>query len=217
MTFLYIIVFIVTIYDSICQAQKIIMVKDNDFWHIIAPPGTGKTTLCGRFTRNAYMNNKKVYANVPIRGAIKFKIKDLGKIDIHDSIILIDEAGRDLNNRNWAHNLTEDAIGFIKLHRHYNNDIYLFSQSPGDIDNKFRDLVTRKYLLYKSKIPFYVYAQSLKKVMKLEGGQIAEYLEEEKSESFRFFIVNCWAWFNSFDRKMKLEESEEKIYTILDM
>lgn len=217
MIFLYIIVLIFTLYDSLCQAQEIIMQKDNEFWHVIAPPGTGKTTLCGKLTREAYKNKKKVYANVPIRGAIKFKINDLGKINIHDSIILIDEAGRDLNNRNWAHNLTQEAISFIKLHRHYNNDIYTFSQSPGDIDNKFRDLVTKKYLLYKSKIPFFVRAQALHKVMKLEGGQIAEYLEEERGASFRFFIVNCWAWFNSFDRKMKLEESEEIIYTILDM
>lgn len=217
MTFIYILVFLYTIYDSLLQAQSIIMKKDNDFWHVIAPPGTGKTTLCGRLTRQAYMEHKKVYANVPIRGAIKFSIKDLGVIDIHDSIILIDEAGRDLNNRNWAHNLTENAISFIKLHRHYNNDIYTFSQSPGDIDNKFRDLVTRKYLLYKSRIPFFVRAQALEKVMKLEGGQIAEYLEENRLYSFRFFVVNCWAWFNSFDRKMQLKEKEKDIYTILDI
>lgn len=209
--------FIYTIWDSMKMAQDIMCRKNNRFWHIIAPPGTGKTTLAGSITRESIMQNKKIYSNVPIRNAIRFKVNELGKRDIHDCTLLIDEAGSDLNNRNWAHNLTSEAIEFIKKHRHYNVDIYIFSQTPGDVDNKFRDLVTMKYLLYKSRIPFYVFAQALVKVMKLEGGQIVEYLEEDTANSFRFFVIPCWAWFNSFDRKMILKEEKEIKYNILDM
>lgn len=205
-------------YHAFENAQKIICKRPNNFWSIIAPPGTGKTTLAAKIVREALQNGKKVYSNVPIRGAIQIDIKsDLGKYDLHDCAIIIDEAGSDLNNRNWAKNLTNNCIEFIKKHRHYNIDIYCFSQAPNDMDNKFRDLVTRMYLLNKSRIPFMVYAQALVKVMKLENGQIVEYLEEDKHNSFRFAMPPTWAYFNSYDRKMKLKEMKEHIYTILDV
>lgn len=199
------------------KAEKIICKKNNDFWSVIAPPGTGKTSLAAAIVRQAKREGKKVYSNVPIRGAIHIDVKsDLGVYDIHDAKLIIDEAGSDLNNRNWQKNLTEDCVKWIKKHRHYNVDIYTFSQAPGDMDNKFRDLVTRMFLLEKNH-PFKVDALALKKVMKLEGGQIVEYLEEVKEESFSFFTPPTWAWFNSWDRDEMTKELEEKYYTILDM
>ena len=205
-------------YRAFAIAQKVICKKPNDFWSIIAPPGTGKTTLAASLTRKALAEGRKVYSNVPIRGAIRINVKeDLGKYDLHDAVIIIDEAGSDLNNRNWAKNLTDACIEYIKKHRHYNIDIYCFSQAPNDMDNKFRDLVTKIYLLNKSKVPFMVYAQALRKVMKLENGQIVEYLEEERRSSFRFFMPPTWAYFNSYDRKMNLKPMEEHVYTVLDV
>lgn len=206
------------IYHASKWIQEIICRKPNAFWNVIAPPGTGKTSLCAHLLRQAKKEHKKVYSNRPIRGAIYIDIKnDLGKYNIHDSIVLIDESGSDLGNRDWQNNLSKESIKFIKLHRHYNVDIYTFSQAPNDMDKKFRDLVTRVYLLYKSKIPFYVRAQSLKQVMKLEGGQIVQYLEEEKSESFRFFTPPTWAYFNSWDKNMILKEMDEHVYMLTDM
>lgn len=205
-------------YRAFQTAQSIICRKTNDFWLIIAPPGVGKTCLAAKIVREAKMEGKKVYSNVPIRGAIRIDIKkDLGKYYIANAKIIIDEAGSDLNNRNWSHNLTNACIDYIKKHRHYNVDIYCFSQAPNDMDNKFRDLVTKMYLLNRSKIPFMVYAQALSKVMKLEGGQIVSYLEEDKSNSFRYFIPPTWAYFNSYDQEKNLEKMEEHTYTILDI
>ena len=168
---------------------------------------------------DARNEGKKAYSNVPIRGAIQIDIKrDLGRLKLHDCIIIIDEAGSDLSNRSWFTNLTLKCIEFIKKHRHYNIDIYCFSQAYGDMDNKFRDLLTRVYLLNTSKIPFCVYAKSLKKVMKLEGGQIVEYLEECSSESFRFLKPFYWAYFNSWSQDMHLQDNEDELYyTILDL
>lgn len=198
------------------KAEKIICKKNNDFWEVIAPPGTGKTSLASDIVRQAMHEGKKVYSNVPIRGAIKIDIKqDLGIYNIHDAKLIIDEAGSDLNNRNWHKNLTDKSVEYIKKHRHYNIDIYCFSQAPGDMDNKFRDLVTRMYLLEKGS-PFHVNALALKKVMKLEGGQIVQYLEEIKEESFKFFTPPTWAYFNSWDKMENMEEFKEKYYTILD-
>lgn len=211
------ILLIINVYRSAVWIQLVICRKTNDFWHVIAPPGTGKTTLAAHLLRDAKKEKKKVYSNKPLRGAIQLDVKgDFGIFDIRDAICLIDEGGSELGNRDWQNNLTKASITFIKLHRHYNVDIYVFSQSPNDIDVKFRDLVTRKYLLYKSKIPFYIYAQSLKKVMTLENGQIIDYLEPVKEECFRVFMPPTWAYFNSWDKTMILKSKEEKIYTLLD-
>ncbi len=216
--FLILILTIYNFYKAFKNAQSIICKKPNDFWEIIAAPGVGKTTLAAAIVRKSKKQGMKAYSNVPIRGAIQIKVKeDLGKYNIHDAKIIIDEAGSDLNNRNWARNLTDACVEYIKKHRHYNIDIYCFSQAPNDMDNKFRDLVTRFYLLNKSKIPFMIYAQSLKKVMKLVNGSIDSYLEEDKENSFRFAMPPNWAWFNSYDKKMKLEEMNEHVYTILDV
>lgn len=222
MIFLFLIVLVVTLihntYKSFVIAEDIICKKPNDFWSIVAAPGGGKTTLAANITRLALNRNRKVYSNVPIRGAIEFHVKeDLGKYYLCNCDFIIDEAGSDLNNRNWTKNLTNECIEFIKKHRHYNVNIYCFSQAPNDMDNKFRDLVTRTYLLNKSMFPFIIKAQALRKVMKLENGQIVSYLEEDRKHSFRYFMPPNWAYFNSYDRKMKLKEMKEHVYTVLDV
>lgn len=213
-----ILIIILKIYRSFMIAQIIICRKTNDFWSIIAPPGTGKTCLCAKIVRDADEKGKKVYSNVPIRGAIKIDIKkDLGTYQIENAAIIIDEAGSELNNRNWHSNLTDSCVEYIKKHRHYNVDIYCFSQAPNDMDNKFRDLVTRVYLLQKSFFPFFVKAISLRKIMKLESGVIVQYLEEDRINNFKYFIPPTWAYFNSYDQSVKLKPMNEKIYNILDI
>lgn len=208
---------IYNVYRASKEAQRIICKKPNKFASVIAPPGTGKSCLAAKIVKDNIENGIKTYSTTPIRGAIKIDIKDLGKINLENCTILIDEAGTTLNNRNWMHNLTDIAVEFIKKHRHYNVDIYLFSQAPNDFDNKFRDLVTETYLLNKSKIPFYVYAQAIRKVMKLENGQIVEYYEEDKEESFRFFMPPTWAYFDSWERRKDLKKKKEHLYTLIDL
>lgn len=211
-------IILVNIYFAFKNAERVICGKTNDFWSIIAPPGTGKSCLASRIVRQGIIEGKKTYSNVPIRGAIKIDIKnDLGKYDLRDCNLIIDEAGSVLNNRNWHTNLTDESVDFIKRHRHYNVNIYCFSQAPNDFDNKFRDLVTKVFLLEKSFIPFFVNALALKKVMKLEGGAIVSYLEQVKVDSFRFFIPVTWAYFNSYDKNMTLKKMTEVHYTILDL
>ena len=218
MGFILILVFIFNLYRAFDRAQDIICTKPNRFWLIIAPPGTGKTTLAAKEVRDSIITDSKIYSNVPIRGAMKIDIKkDLGVKELHDCSIIIDEAGSDLNNRAWHTNLTDKAIEFIKKHRHYNVDIYCFSQAPNDMDNKFRDLVTQLFLLNKSRVPFTIYAQAIDKVMKLQNGEIVQYYEENKKASFRFTMPKTWAYFNSFDRKMDLKDTRETFYTIIDL
>lgn len=196
---------ILTLILNFYTAEKIICKPSNDFMQIFAPPGTGKTTLAAKIVRDAMKENKRVFSNVPIITANKFDLKDLGKCDYSNSKIIIDEAGMEIDNRNWHTNLNDDQISALKLHRHDNIDIYLFSQAYDDVDKKFRDLTTQLIMLSKSKIPFFINATAIRKTMQLINGQIVQFFEIEKQNCFKFFIVNLWAYFNSYQSK-KLPE-----------
>lgn len=190
--------FIFTLIYNFYVAQRLICKPSNDFVQIFAPPGTGKTTLAAKIVRDANRDNRKVYSNVPIISANVLDLKDLGKYDFSHSILIIDEAGTEVGNRNWHTNLNDDQIKALKLHRHDDIDIYLFSQAYDDIDKKFRELTTKLLLLTKSKLPFFVLATAIRKTMQLINGQIVEFFEIDKGSCFRFFIVNKWAYFNSY-------------------
>ncbi len=189
---------IFTLIRNFYVAERLICKPSNDFVQIFAPPGTGKTTLAAKIVREANKEGKTVYCNVPIISANMFDLKDLGKYDFSHTKIIIDEAGFEISNRNWHTNLNDDQIKALKLHRHDDIDIYLFSQSYDEIDKKFRELTTKLLMLTKSKIPFFVYATAIKKTMQLINGQIVQFFEIDKPNCFRFFIVNLWAYFNSY-------------------
>ncbi len=198
---IFILSLIVTLIRNFYIAERLICKPSNEFVQIFAPPGTGKTTLAAKIVREANYNNKKVFSNVPIITANVFNLKDLGKYDFSNSVIIIDEAGTEVSNRQWHTNLNHEQIEALKLHRHDNIDIYLFSQSYDDIDKKFRELTTKLLMLSKSKLPFFVYATAIKKTMQLINGQIVQFFEIDKANCFRFFVVNKWAYFNSYQSK----------------
>lgn len=219
MLFLIIIIIPIKIFFDFYLAQKIICIPPNVFAHVFAPPGTGKTTLAAHLVRDSFVNHgtKKVYSNVPIRGALKLDFKDLGKHEYRDCVFLIDEAGIELSNRNWQKNLDDDQIYVLKKHRHYNIDIYVFSQHYNDVDNKLRELTTQILFLKKSRIPFFVHAKAVYKTMDLVNGQFVEYYEWDKSNSFRFFIANTWAYFNSYDTTQLPKAENEMQYIQTDL
>lgn len=218
LTILFVLILIVRIFASAYIVESIICKPPNEFVQIFAPPGTGKTTLAAKILREhllpeiyekAKSENKKVFSNVPIIGAYKLNLKDLGKKDFRNCILIIDEAGSEVGNRNWHTNLDDDQIRFLKKHRHYNVDVYLFSQAYGDVDNKFRELTTKLYMLKKSKLPFMIYATAIRKRMDLINGQIVQFFEWSHRESFRFFNANLWAYFNSYDEGKPLPKVDE--------
>lgn len=213
-----ILVIIVITYINFRIAEKIICKPPNQFVQVFAPPGTGKTTLAAKIVKESLENERRVYSNVPILGAIKFDLRDLGKYNFEHCTIIIDEAGTELNNRNWQKNLTDDQVQVLNEHRHHDIDIYLFSQAYGNVDNKFRDLTTRLLMLKKSKyVPFRIKAISIYKTMDLINGQIVEYFEWDKGNSFNFFNPQLWAYFNSYYVDKKLPNGDEFRYIKTEM
>ena len=85
------------------------------------------------------------------------------------------------DNAHVVHNLDDAQIRFLKKHRHYGVDIWLFSQAYNDVDNKFRELTTLLIMLKKTLIPFQIKGMAIKKTMDLINGQIVEFFEWDKT------------------------------------
>lgn len=208
MKIIFILSLIITLIRNFFVVEKIVKRPSNVFCQVFTPPGGGKTTLASDLVREIMHNEenkgKKIYSNVPIIGAHRFEIEDLGKYELKDCILIIDEAGGRLSNRNWQHNLNIEQIKTLKLHRHLNMDVWLFSQSYGDVDNKFRELTTGLYMLKDSIIPFRINAKAIKKNVDLINGAIIDFYEWDKPNFFHFWSVPNWAYFNT-------EQVEERL------
>lgn len=116
-------------------------------------PGSGKTTLAAKI---AYKNAKrgiKTYSNVPIMGTLLINSADIGKVDISNGDMILDEAAIDFNNRSYK-TMPKSTIEWLKLHRHYGiGTIHVFSQSYEDMDITIRRLQTVMYRLTRTLIP----------------------------------------------------------------
>lgn len=135
-------------------------------------PGCGKSSLASRMMY--YSDAPFIYSNFDNDLSIKIKSDMIGRFAFPDySELYIDEAGIDYNNRNYK-NLPQNAIEYFKLHRHFKNDIYLFSQSWEDTDITLRRLTDELWYMVK-KGPFTV-CRKLRKSVKVnkESEQIID-------------------------------------------
>lgn len=123
-------------------------------------PGCGKTTLLTKFALDALNKpalRKKypnVFSNVYLgRGGVFDDIiyishLDLGKYDIRNGLVLIDEATLAFDSRDYKR-FSKELVSFFLLHRHYNVDIFLFTQQWDGVDRKIRVITDRVYYVYK--------------------------------------------------------------------
>lgn len=120
-------------------------------------PGCGKTTLiasiakrwCKRIGRlRSYAH---VYSNVRmnIPGLTVIDDDCIGKYDLSNSLILIDEATLFADSRDFK-SFSKARISFFLLHRHYHCDIFLFTQQWDGVDRKIRVITDRVYYVYKT-------------------------------------------------------------------
>lgn len=108
--------------------------------------GSGKSTHAALTAKRAMYKKIKVLSNMPIVGTYQVSVHgDLGKYLVQDCMLLIDEAGIELNNRQWKI-LGIEEIEFYKLIRHYNVTCYIYSQSA-DVDITLMRLKLKMYLI----------------------------------------------------------------------
>lgn len=115
-------------------------------------PGCGKTTLLAHKAYKAVKSGKyrNVYSNVRLSmfGVTYIDNNCIGKYDLCDCLLLIDEATLFADNR--AHKeFSRDKIEYFLLHRHYNADVILFTQQWDGVDRKLRVITDRVYYVYK--------------------------------------------------------------------
>lgn len=126
-------------------------------------PGCGKTTLACKLMY--YSDSPFKFSNFDTDLSLGITSDYIGQFAFPDySELYIDEAGIDYNNRNYK-KLSQDAIEYFKLHRHFKNDIYLFSQSWEDTDITLRRLTDELWYM-KRKGPFTV-CRKLRKCVKV--------------------------------------------------
>lgn len=111
-------------------------------------PGCGKSTFLSKFAQHYISLGYKVYVHKdsPVDGCYLFDWLDLGRYDMSNSVILIDEISLKADNRDYK-NLKEHIKQFFILHRHYHCDIIWFTQQYDGVDRKIRELTTCLYYI----------------------------------------------------------------------
>ncbi len=111
-------------------------------------PGCGKSTFLAKFAQHYISLGYKVYVHQdsPVDGCYLFNWLDLGRYDMSNSVILIDEISLKADNRDYK-NLQEHIKKFFILHRHYHCDIIWFTQQYDGVDRKIRELTTCLYYI----------------------------------------------------------------------
>ena len=101
---------ILVIYFIIFFIAKIFELKKTkrncEFSTYFGVPGSGKTTIASWLARNELKKNKsnrKVWSNVSIKGTLKLDKSDIGKFNIYNGRLLLDEGGTEFNNRNFKY------------------------------------------------------------------------------------------------------------------
>lgn len=114
-------------------------------------PGAGKTTMAVREILKKGRGYAYTFANFGCKCATvdDVDLSDLGTWTFPPhSLIEIDEAGIEYNNRKFK-TLSQDTIKWFKLHRHYQCDVDVWSQSWDDMDVTLRRLADRLYYIKK--------------------------------------------------------------------
>lgn len=124
-------------------------------------PGCGKTTTAVKLAVSAVVSiasgrskYKRVFVNFDCNYPFVTKVPFdfIGKFDMSDSLIIIDEATLYVDNRDYK-SFPEHLRNFFLLHRHYGCDIALFCQQWDAVDKKIRTITEKVYYIKKS--PFF--------------------------------------------------------------
>lgn len=104
---------------------------------IMGKVGSGKSTNMAMIVRDAIKKNRKVYSNAHVLGAIKLEHTDLGKFNLIDCDIIIDEGQLFYDSRDFKSFSSENKF-FFSHFRHFGCRVFILSQSFEDLDVKIR-------------------------------------------------------------------------------
>ena len=184
--------------------------KRDCIFTLFAPPGCGKTTtlalLVAHYTKKKY----RIYANFDCKGTIPIKWEHVGKYNFKNSVVLIDEAGIDVNSRKFME-LTADKIKYLKTHRHYRCEMWFASQAYDDIDITVRRLSQRYYLVSRTFFNFITkkfYIRCIKKSISIDKNtrQIIDAYDFVPFSKYKFKGRKLFKMFNSFSIDTELPD-----------
>lgn len=123
-------------------------------------PGCGKTTFLtsialkeSKLLLSGRSRYKHIYSNIPllINGVTFIKNECIGKYDLRDCLLLIDEATLFADSRDFK-SFSRDKVEYFLEHRHFRSDIVLFTQQWDGVDRKIRTITDRVYYVTKGKL-----------------------------------------------------------------
>lgn len=118
-------------------------------------PGCGKTTFLTYLALRAVKSGRyiNVYSNVglSIPGVTLIDNDCIGKYELRDCLLLIDEATLFADSRGWK-DFKGNRLEYFLEHRHRCADIVLFTQQWDGVDRKIRVITDRVYYVYKGVI-----------------------------------------------------------------
>jgi zona occludens toxin (predicted ATPase) len=121
-------------------------------------PGAGKSNALVNIAHKALAQGRQVYSNIAIKGCNKIEFTDLIEFRFpRNSVILLDEAGRNFNARDWK-NLPPDIFDLFTLHRHLGLDMFIAVQDFGMIDINLRRVIELTWWIVNYDfLPFYIH------------------------------------------------------------
>lgn len=121
-------------------------------------PGGGKTFFLTCRAYEAMKKGRPVFSNFPIKGAYKITVKDMIEYSFPpNSLIIIDEAGRDFSAHDWK-TLPQEVFDLFTLHRHLQMDMIIAMNAFGYVDIALRRVVELTYwATNRPYLPFFTY------------------------------------------------------------
>lgn len=108
-------------------------------------PGSGKTYALVHRAHKAMLQGRTVFANFPLKGTYQISLDDICNYQFpEDCLVLIDEAGRWFNSRQWK-DLPSEVFDLFTMHRHVQMDLFIAVQSFARIDKSLREVVELVY------------------------------------------------------------------------
>ena len=211
-------------------------------------PGCGKTTLLTYFAKKATGKRspyKHVYSNVGVSvpGVTYIDNDCIVKHELRDALILLDEATLFADSRNYKE-FSKEKIYYFLMHRHYNVDLYLFTQQWDGVDRKIRVITDKVYYVYKSaflgkwfssyyRIPYGIIIPDPNKKGGTSGEKLGEIIQGYCKPSFfvrlfatKIFRPKYYKYFDSWECKklpplparyqayFEVKEKDKKIFDI---